>query len=165
MSVTWTPEDNDVLYAKLYDIDGNVIALDEVTVGGGGGTTSYTITATASPANGGTVSGGGTYQQGQSCTVTATANSGYTFANWTENGTSVSTDANYTFTVSGDRTLVANFTANGGGGGSTHEYVDLGLPSGTLWATCNVGANAAEEYGDYFAWGETMPKITYSWLT
>jgi hypothetical protein len=38
-----------------------------------------------------------------------------------------------------------------------HEYVDLGLPSGTLWATCNVGANSPEEYGDYFAWGETQP--------
>ena len=38
-----------------------------------------------------------------------------------------------------------------------HEYVDLGLPSGLLWATCNVGANAPEEYGDYFAWGETDP--------
>ena len=119
VSVTWTPEDNDVLYAKLYDIDGNVIACDEVTTGGGGGggTTSYSISATANPANGGTVSGGGTYEQGQSCTVSATANTGYTFANWTENGIAVSTNANYTFTVSGDRTLVANFTANGGGGG------------------------------------------------
>lgn len=38
---------------------------------------------------------------------------------------------------------------------SSHFYVDLGLPSGTLWATCNVGANSPEEYGDYFAWGET----------
>ncbi len=46
-----------------------------------------------------------------------------------------------------------------------HEYVDLGLPSGTLWATCNVGANSPEEYGDYFAWGETEPKSTYSWAT
>ena len=36
-----------------------------------------------------------------------------------------------------------------------HEWVDLGLPSGTLWATCNVGATTPEEYGDYFAWGET----------
>lgn len=35
-----------------------------------------------------------------------------------------------------------------------HEYVDLGLPSGTLWATCNVGDGRPEEYGDYFAWGE-----------
>ena len=43
-----------------------------------------------------------------------------------------------------------------------HEYVDLGLPSGTLWATCNIGASKPEEYGDYFAWGETIPKETYS---
>lgn len=43
-----------------------------------------------------------------------------------------------------------------------HEYVDLGLPSGTLWATCNIGANSPEEYGDYFAWGETEPKEKYS---
>ena len=46
-----------------------------------------------------------------------------------------------------------------------HEWVDLGLPSGTLWATCNVGANSPEEYGDHFAWGETAPKETYSWQT
>ena len=46
-----------------------------------------------------------------------------------------------------------------------HEYVDLGLPSGTLWATCNVGASSPEEYGDYFAWGETTTKSAYSWNT
>lgn len=44
-----------------------------------------------------------------------------------------------------------------------HMYVDLGLPSGTLWATCNVGANAPEEFGNYFAWGETVPKNNYDW--
>ena len=48
----------------------------------------------------------------------------------------------------------------------TKEYVDLGLPSKTLWATCNVGAEAPEELGDYFAWGETEPnKSTYDWTT
>jgi len=46
-----------------------------------------------------------------------------------------------------------------------HDYVDLGLPSGTLWATRNVGASAPEEYGDYFAWGETEPKNDYDWST
>ena len=46
-----------------------------------------------------------------------------------------------------------------------HEWVDLGLPSGTLWATCNVGASTPEEYGDYFAWGETVPKKVYNWET
>ncbi len=48
---------------------------------------------------------------------------------------------------------------------SQQEYVDLGLPSGTLWATCNVGATSPEEYGDLFAWGETEPKATYTWET
>lgn len=43
-----------------------------------------------------------------------------------------------------------------------HEYVDLGLPSGTLWAKCNVGANRPEDYGSLFAWGEVTPKTTYS---
>ncbi|MBQ8722268.1 MAG: DUF1566 domain-containing protein [Paludibacteraceae bacterium] len=44
-----------------------------------------------------------------------------------------------------------------------HEYVDLGLS--VKWATCNVGANSPEEYGDYFAWGEVEPKETYNWRT
>ena len=47
----------------------------------------------------------------------------------------------------------------------SHEWVDLGLPSGTLWATCNIGATSPEEYGDYFAWGETEPKENNVWGT
>ncbi|MBR1515007.1 MAG: T9SS type A sorting domain-containing protein [Bacteroidales bacterium] len=77
----------------------------------GGGTQNYTISVSANPTNGGTVTGGGTYQQGQICTVHANANSGYTFTNWTEGGNVVSTNADYTFTVTGNRTLVANFQA------------------------------------------------------
>jgi hypothetical protein len=77
----------------------------------GGGTQTYTVTVSANPTNGGTVTGGGTYQQGQSCTVTATANAGYTFTNWTENGSVVSTQPNYTFNVTSNRNLVANFQA------------------------------------------------------
>lgn len=46
-----------------------------------------------------------------------------------------------------------------------HEYVDLGLPSGTWWATCNVGASTPEERGDYFAWAEVEPKSDYNWAT
>ena len=42
-----------------------------------------------------------------------------------------------------------------------HDYVDLGLPSGLKWATCNVGATSPEDYGDYFAWGETVTKKIY----
>lgn len=44
-----------------------------------------------------------------------------------------------------------------------HEYVDLGLPSGNLWATCNIGANTPEEFGDYYAWGETTTKDVFDW--
>ncbi len=52
-----------------------------------------------------------------------------------------------------------NSSANG------HAYVDLGLPSGTLWATCNMGASKPEGYGHYYAWGETSTKSTYDWAT
>ena len=43
-----------------------------------------------------------------------------------------------------------------------HDYVDLGLPSGTLWATCNIGASKPEEFGSYFAWGETVGNSQYT---
>ena len=46
-----------------------------------------------------------------------------------------------------------------------HEYVDLDLPSGTLWATCNIGATKPEDFGGYFAWGETIMKNKYNWTT
>lgn len=59
--------------------------------------------------------------------------------------------------------LDKEFTTNSGVTPGTYEYVDLNLPSGTLWATCNVGANSPEEYGDYFAWGETTTKNIYNW--
>ncbi|MBX3002024.1 MAG: CHRD domain-containing protein [Caldilineaceae bacterium] len=69
----------------------------------------YTINVSANPVEGGTVSGGGTVLHGQTVTVTATANDGYVFINWTEGETVVSTDASYSFTAMGNRTLVANF--------------------------------------------------------
>ncbi len=43
-----------------------------------------------------------------------------------------------------------------------HDYVDLGLPSRIMWATCNIGATKPYEFGDYFAWGEVTPKDDYS---
>ena len=76
-------------------------------------TQSYTISVSANPMAGGTVSGGGTFTYGQSCTVHATTNMGYTFVKWTENGTQVSINADYTFSVTGSRTLVAHFQLQG----------------------------------------------------
>lgn len=69
----------------------------------------HTISISADPAAGGTVVGGGTYQNNESVTIIATANSGYTFKQWTENGSEVSTSASYTFTATADRILVAVF--------------------------------------------------------
>ena len=109
----------------------------------------YDIMATANPDEGGSINGSGTYEHGQTCTLTATANEGYTFVNWTENGEVVSTDASYDFTVTGARTLMANFSLNsyeitatadptvGGSivGNGTYNY----LGSCTLTATANEG--------------------------
>ena len=91
-TVSGTMPDNDVTVNVTYTLN------------------SYAITATASPAAGGTVSGNGTYNHGDNCTVTATANTGYTFDGWYENNSVVSTSAAYTFTVTAARTLEANFS-------------------------------------------------------
>ena len=73
---------------------------------------------------------------------------------------------NYNYDVNGDGVVTAadvtaiyDYLLESSG----HEWVDLGLPSGTLWATMNVGAYYPEGYGDYFAWGETVPKYRYNW--
>ena len=59
-----------------------------------------------------------------------------------------------------------NSDGNGNGNGTEIAgWVDLELPSGLLWAECNLGASSLEEYGDYYAWGETEPKEVYSWST
>lgn len=61
--------------------------------------------------------------------------------------------------------LTSSCTTTSKCGINGHEYVDMGLPSKTVWATCNVGAKKAEDYGNFYAWGETMPKNDYSWET
>lgn len=218
-------------------------------------TKQYTVILTASPAEGGRVTGAGTFDEGETILIRAIANAGYQFTKWSDNYTSESrnltVDKDYSLTayfekatdpdnpgggsdnpgggsdnpdnpgggsdnpidgmlgdVNNDNVVdqadveyikevylgrkaannrcdvdrdgkvsvadvtiviaIANGTYDGGNGGNdnpqtdSHEYVDLGLPSGTLWATCNLGANSPEELGDYFAWGETEPKDTYS---
>lgn len=69
---------------------------------------------------------------------------------------------------SSDTGVENNGTSSGDDKGNIHkghEWVDLGLPSGIKWATCNVGATKPEEYGGYYAWGETEEKSDYSWET
>ena len=73
-------------------------------------TVNYTVTVTTSPAEGGTVNGGGTFAEGTQVTVTATANDGYTFVAWQEGGTKIeNAGTSYTFTVNGNRSLTAIF--------------------------------------------------------
>jgi uncharacterized repeat protein (TIGR02543 family) len=103
---------------------------------------------------------------GSEIEVVATADEGYAFTGWYlgDSTEPVSTDAVFTFVATRNTTLTAHFAKdpniiNG------HECVDLGLPSGLKWATCNVGASAPEEYGGYYAWGETVVKNDYSWST
>ncbi len=85
------------------------------------------ITAFISPENSGVVTGFGTYVSGETCSLTATANAGYTFVNWTENGEVVSLAPNYSFTVTGDRVLTANFVR------SQHDSVVIELTPGWNW--------------------------------
>ena len=93
----------------------------------------------------------------------------YEFIAWNTqaDGTGTTYSVNDVLTITSDITLYAQWkyiyqeTGNSNGYG----YVDLGLPSGTKWATMNVGADSPEDYGDYFAWGETSTKSTYSWST
>jgi hypothetical protein len=98
-------------YLKTNYYAGESSASNQVTAQIGSGNY-ITITATANPTEGGTVTGAGSYLQGNSCSLTATPNAGYTFSNWTENGEEVSTEATYSFTVTGERSLVANFMEN-----------------------------------------------------
>ena len=85
----------------------------------------YTVSIASNNTNYGTVSGGGQYNYNQSCTVTATPADGYMFTNWTSNGSVVSTDASYTFNVTANVDLVANFAAGVmiGSGTETNDYL------------------------------------------
>ncbi len=114
----------------------------------------------------GTVSGSGYYMPGEEVTITATPKPGFKFVKWNDSNTDntriitmgyVSVTYTATFEVSPNN--VISGTENG------YDYVDLGLPSGLKWATCNVGATTPEGYGDYFAWGEVEPKEVYDWST
>lgn len=61
--------------------------------------------------------------------------------------------------------IIENVNNGFNNGGITMEWVDLGLPSGLLWAKCNLGAGSPEQSGCYYAWGETTAKSTYTWST
>ena len=102
----------------------------------------------------------------ETVTVTATPADGYKFVGWFVEGVDapISTDAVYTFAITANISLVAKFEKIESSS-TTYEAIDLGLPSGVKWATCNVGASNPEEYGGYYAWGEIEEKDDYSFST
>jgi len=109
----------------------------------------YTLALSATPAANGTTGGAGPYTAGSSATATATANSGSLFVNWTEAGNIVSTNASYQFTMTGNRTLVANFApivvapaiftsifgAFGGNAGITNQGLFTVINNGSIGTT------------------------------
>ncbi|MCL2042178.1 MAG: M6 family metalloprotease domain-containing protein [Bacteroidales bacterium] len=96
-----------------------------------GSSTQYTVAVSASPTNGGTVTGAGTYNSNASVTVTATPNTNFSFVNWTKNGTQVSTNSSYTFNITENTTLVANFKSKNA------NLTSLTVNHGTLSPTFN----------------------------
>lgn len=119
----------------------------------GGPKPHYNINLSADPANGGTVSGGGSKEEGSSCTVVATPAEGMMFGGWFENGSLVSNAASYTFTVDRARTLVAEFGE--ATEGMIHSVKKNGqdIVAGQLLAkgTAYVGAFDASANGKTFA--------------
>ncbi len=275
VTVDWTPVDNDILYARLYDVDGNVMSWDtihapidlpsvstyevtnittdyamatgEVTDEGGGTVsergicldtehnpsiegnhvangaglglfmvamsnltenTTYYVRAYATNEAGTAYGNEVTFTTLTTPTVTTaavtnigehTATSG---GNVTDDGGSPITERGICWATSHNPTTSNSHATSGSGTGSftvnmtgltahttyyvrayatnsvgteygnevsftteVGDWVDLGLPSGLLWATRNVGASSPEDYGDYFAWAETQPKSYYGWIT
>lgn len=103
------------------------------------------------------------YYEEQNLNPNTFTREGYIFYGWYTDWSEIVSDEGR-FKVSKDVTLHARwFSKQGNGSADGQYYVDLGLPSGTLWATRNIGASSVKDYGDYFAWGETVPKTTYSY--
>lgn len=148
---------------------------------------SYTLTLSG---ENGVVTGAGSYEYGSVVNVSATPLECYQFKQWSDGDMNATREITitddieleaifevitYTITIESANqehgTVTIEVVGNQGNTPSPsvpndgHEYVDLGLPSGLLWAICNVGANTPYEAGDYFAWGETEPKETYDWST
>ena len=118
------------------------------------------LTVNSSNSSFGTVTGSGTYDHLAEVTLTATAERGFMFIEWNDGNM-----GNPRIVIANEDVTYTAFFAGAKGTENGHEWVDLGLPSGTKWAACNVGAATPEGYGNYYAWGETETKSTYGWNT
>ena len=124
----------------------------------------FTIVVTADPTEGGSVSGGGTYSYGQTVDLSATANAGYHFVNWTEDGLEVSTDAAYSFTATADRALVAHFAIDTFTITVTADPTEGGSVSGggvyNYGQTVELSATANAGY-HFVNWTEDGPEVEH----
>ena len=141
-SLNGTPVSTDATYSFNAMAAGNYIANFAIN--------NYAITAEANPSAGGTVTGTGNYDHFTTCTLTATANTGYTFVNWTKNGTVVSTNTTYSFTVESEGDYVANFQLNSYAITATLDPTDAGTVTGAgsynHFETCTLTANPSSSY-------------------
>ena len=141
---------------------------------GGENPQSFTVSVSANPSDGGSVSGGGSFEEGESCTVTAVPASDYTFTYWTEDGSQVSDAASYTFVVNSNRNLVANFISSGGGGNDDEEpqYYTVSLSvfpenvgtvtgSGSYQkgSTCTITATPNSGY-TFVSWADEINEVS-----
>ena len=131
-SVTLTATANEGYHFVKWTENGNQVSTDEAytftadqphTLVAEFELNTYTIAASANPTAGGSVAGANTYTHGESVTLTAVANTGYTFVNWTEGGIEISADETYTFIASQARTFVANFEV------STYNITAMAYPT------------------------------------
>jgi uncharacterized repeat protein (TIGR02543 family) len=147
----WHPLPDGVVDPLTHTIAFSTSTLGPFALGVAGTAVTFLIDASESPTNSGTVTGAGTYAQAAAVTLVAAAKPGYVFANWTENGTSVSASPSYTFAATADRTLVANFAAVGNAkaistscsppsaGSTTGDGAYAVNTSATVVATANPG--------------------------
>lgn len=131
----------------------------------GGSTQNYTIQASASPVAGGSVNGAGSYAAGAQCTLVASAALGYTFDGWYLNGSKVSSNASYSFTVNGNASYEARFTSGQPQGGLSNVALN-GSPwnsnRNNITGTQNVTGSADEDLeGDavFFVSGSSKPVV------
>ncbi|MBR3871270.1 MAG: InlB B-repeat-containing protein [Paludibacteraceae bacterium] len=145
------PTEDLTLYAQWEKIQYFIISFD---ANGGAGSMSTSMT----------------FGKGETKTLTANAftRTGYTFTGWNTkaDGTGTSYSDKQSITPTENLILYAQWEeSKGTGTANGHDWVDLGLPSGTKWATTNVGASTPEGYGNYYSWGETTTKSSYNWST
>ena len=123
----------------------------------------YLIATTVNPVQGGTTTGSGSYSEGDEATVTATPNDCWFFVNWTENGTIVSTNEEYSFVVTGDRNLTANFEQIQYQIGTTSNPTSGGTTSGNGTYLCGLPATVTAIPEDGFSfvnWTENSTEVS-----